>query len=65
MLYVYSEGGDIVLVKQDPVVFDIVSMFEVPLGSGEHWAHPVIANGRLYIRHGNALMVYDISEASI
>ena len=31
-------------------------------GSGEHWAHPVIKNGRLYIRHGDALMVYHIAR---
>ena len=38
------------------------SSFEVRQGGGEHWAHPTIANGRLYLRHGEALMVYDIAE---
>jgi outer membrane protein assembly factor BamB len=32
------------------------------LGKGRHWAHPVICGGRLYIRHGEVLMAYDIKE---
>lgn len=61
MLYVYTEKeGKVGLVKPNKLKFDLVSSFTVPLGEGEHWAHPSISNGRLYIRHGNALMVYDI-----
>jgi hypothetical protein len=48
------------LVSADPSSFSVLSSFKVPLGSDQHWAHPVINNGRLYIRHGNALMVYKI-----
>jgi outer membrane protein assembly factor BamB len=62
MLYLYSEKGDFALVRPTPEKFDIVSSFKIDMGSGEHWAHPVIANGRLYIRHGDILMVYDISK---
>ena len=29
-------------------------------GEGKSWAHPVVCGGRLYIRHGDALMAYDI-----
>jgi len=32
--------------------------FKIDKGSKEHFAHPVVANGVLYIRHGNALMAY-------
>jgi outer membrane protein assembly factor BamB len=39
-----------------------VSSFRIKKGSGEHWAHPVIKDGRLYIRHGDALMVYYIGD---
>ncbi len=61
MLYCYDENtGTIALVKPSPKGFDIVSSFDVSLGADEHWAHPVILDGRLYIRHGDALMVYDI-----
>ena len=61
MLYCYEEKkGTVALVKASPEGFDIVSSFEVSKGTGKHWAHPVVCNGRLYIRHGDALMVYDI-----
>ncbi len=60
MLYCYDEKGTVTLAKASPKGFDIVSSFEVTLGEDEHWAHPVILNGRLYIRHGGALMAYDI-----
>lgn len=61
-LYVYSEKGDVGLIHPNPQSFDVVSSFKVKQGSGEHWAHPVIADGVLYIRHGNALMAYNIRE---
>jgi outer membrane protein assembly factor BamB len=64
MLYVYSEKGLMHLVKPDPKAFVPVSQFTVPEGTDEHWAHPTIANGRLYIRHGDALMAYDIKAGS-
>lgn len=61
MFYCYAEReGEVALVHAGPDHFDVISRFKVPLGTGEHWAHPVIASGVLYIRHGNALMAYDI-----
>jgi outer membrane protein assembly factor BamB len=62
MFYCYSEKGDVGLVKPSPDKFEVVSSFKVKMGSNEHWAHLVIKNGRLYVRHGEALMVYDISR---
>ncbi len=62
MLYTLSEQGGMGLLKADPRDFRMISSFNVPSGgSGPHWAHPSIANGRLYIRHGGSLFVYDIS----
>jgi len=60
--YCYSEEGQMALVCADPLGFKIVSSFTVPLGTDQHWAHPVIQEGRLYVRHGDALMVYDIGR---
>ncbi len=62
LFYCYSESGELALVDATPDGFHIISSFEVPLGTDQHWAHPVIKDGRLYIRHGDALMVYDISQ---
>lgn len=61
MLYCYDERrGTVGLIKPDVEKFDVVSEFRITKGEGPHWAHPVINNGILYIRHGNALMAYRI-----
>jgi outer membrane protein assembly factor BamB len=61
MLYCYDETDGIVgLVKAAPEKFELVSSFKVELGEDQHWAHPVVYGGLLYIRHGQALMAYDI-----
>ena len=61
--YCYAErNGEMVLVDATSEKFTVISRFMVPLGTAEHWAHPVIDSGMLLIRHGNALMAYDISR---
>lgn len=61
MLYCYSDTGEIVLAEATPAGFKKRGSFKVPFGSDPHWAHLVIKDGRLYVRHGNSLMVYKIS----
>jgi len=61
MLYCYEDrGGTVALVHATPKGFDVVSSFPVRHGSGKHWAHPAISDGRLYLRHGDKLAAYDI-----
>jgi len=61
MLYLYEEkSGHVALVKPDPSKLDIVSEFQITKGEGPFWAHPVINKGRLFVRHGDVLMVYQI-----
>ena len=60
MLYCYSERGELALVEVKPEAFNIVSQTKVELGTEQHWAHPVINNGRLFIHHGDALIAYKI-----
>jgi outer membrane protein assembly factor BamB len=61
MLYLFEEkSGHVALVKPDSSKLDIVSEFQITKGEGPFWAHPVINKGRLYIRHGEVLMVYKI-----
>lgn len=61
MLYCYSDVGEMALVKPTESGFEKVSSFEVPYGEAQHWAHPVIIDGILYIRHGGSLMAYNVS----
>lgn len=61
LFYLYSEAGEVALAAMDKDSFEFRGRFRVPLGTDQHWAHPVIHNRRMYIRHGDALMVYDVS----
>lgn len=60
MLYCYSERGELALLEPKADRFEVAGKTRVKVGSGQHWAHPVIDDGSLYIRHGNALIAYDI-----
>ncbi|MEI7980483.1 MAG: PQQ-binding-like beta-propeller repeat protein [Bacteroidota bacterium] len=60
LLYCYGEDGNMGLIRPGKGKSELISSFKVTDGSREHFAHPVISEGILYIRHGNALMAYDI-----
>ena len=60
LLYLYGDNGEVVLAEPLANSFKKISAFKVPYGADQHWAHLVIANGRLFVRHGTSLMVYDI-----
>ncbi|MDH6303738.1 outer membrane protein assembly factor BamB [Parabacteroides sp. PF5-5] len=60
MLYCYTDRGNMVLAKATPEKFDIVSRFSITLGTEQHWAHPVLYKGTMYVRHGNTLMAYKV-----
>lgn len=60
MLYCYSDRGELALVEAKSKAFKVVSEIKVELGTAQHWAHPVINNGRLFVRHGDALIAYKI-----
>jgi outer membrane protein assembly factor BamB len=62
LLYCYGEKGNFGLVRPNSKKFELISSFEISEGSGPHWAHPVISEGKLYVRHGDVLLVYDIKK---
>jgi hypothetical protein len=63
LLYCYEEKkGNFALVKANPNEFEVVSSFKIEKGKGQHWAHPFIYKGKLFVRHGDALMVYNIRD---
>jgi outer membrane protein assembly factor BamB len=61
MLYCYTDRGDMVLAKATPEKFDIVSKFPITMGTEQHWAHPVLYKGLMFVRHGDTLMAYKIT----
>jgi len=62
-LFCFEEKtGTVALVKLNPKKFEVVSSFKVEQGKGMYWAHPMINDGKLFIRHGTFLMVYNIKK---
>jgi outer membrane protein assembly factor BamB len=62
-LYYRNEGGPMTLVEANPKKYVERGRFDQPQGgSGPSWAHPVIANGKLYLRHGDVLFCYDVKQ---
>jgi len=62
LFYCYNETGDVKLIRFENNKFAEISKLKIDKGTKEHFSHPVIANGTMYIRHGKALMAYNIKE---
>jgi outer membrane protein assembly factor BamB len=63
MLYCHAENdGTVALVEANPTAFNIVSSFPTMEGKGQHWAHPVICDAKLYIRYRDTLKCYNVKE---
>lgn len=60
LIFGYSDRGELFIAKANPEKFEIISLTKVTLGSEQHWAHPMIHNGVLYLRHGKALIAYKV-----
>ncbi len=66
--YLYADGrfivrydsGPVTLVEATPAGHRIVSRFNPEKPSGPAWPHPVINDGKLYLRHNDLLMCYDM-----
>ncbi len=61
LLYCYEEKmGNLALVEPTPEEFRVISSFKINEGKGPHWAHPAIYDGKLFIRHGEVVMVFNV-----
>jgi len=63
MLYCLGEKGRMGLIEASSEGFNRVSMFDLPEGQGPSWAHPVISDGKLYLRWADRLFAYDIQRS--
>lgn len=62
-LYVRGEGGKVALVEANPDKYVETGRFDQPDRSKQAaWPHPVVANGKLYIRDWDALFCYDVKN---
>jgi len=63
LLYMFGAKGEMGLVRPTESGSELISLFKIPKGGdGASWAHPVVAGGRLYLRHGDFLYAYDVSN---
>jgi len=60
MLYCFSDKGRVGLVEAQGTQFNQVSTFDLPPGDGPSWTHPVISDGKLYLRWNDNLHVFEI-----
>jgi outer membrane protein assembly factor BamB len=62
-LYYRNEGGPMILVEANPEKYVEHGRFNQPDRSKANaWAHPAIANGKLYLRDQGVLFCYDIKQ---
>ncbi len=62
-LYVRGERGPVALVEATPDGYKEKGRFDQPDRSRlSAWPHPVIANGRLYLRDQDVLLCYDVKQ---
>jgi outer membrane protein assembly factor BamB len=70
-LYLLTEEGEVGLADADPKEFKAISSFKLPESSAipktlptsqdsRIWAHPVVANGRFYVRAHDLIFCYDV-----
>ncbi len=63
MLICRSEAGLVSLVEASPTAFNLLGRFEQPDRSpAPSWPHPVVSDGRLYLRDQDALLAYDVRK---
>ena len=62
LLYGLTEDDKtVLLIKPEPKEFVLLSQFELPNDAeGKSWAHPVVLDGRMYLRHAQYLYCYDV-----
>ena len=64
LLFLHGENGEVALVAASPTKYTELGRFAPPAqpdrGQAKAWPHPIIANGKLYIRDMNCLWCYDI-----
>ena len=60
-LYLQYADGTFVLAHASPLRYEPVSTFTLPhAGDRPSWAHPVVTNGKLFVRVGDHILCYNL-----
>ncbi|MFM8270834.1 MAG: PQQ-binding-like beta-propeller repeat protein, partial [Gemmata sp.] len=60
-LYIRYSDGWVVLADANADKYTEISSFKVPNGKNNTWAHPVVLDGKLYVRERDTLWVYNVA----
>lgn len=63
-LYCLGESHAVALVEANPTAYVEKGRFQIETHGRPSWAHPVVANGRFYIRDQHTLTAYDVKAAT-
>ena len=63
-LYIQSESNKFALAEATSSGYREKGRFDIPDKGLPSWAHPVISDGRLYVRNQDTLLAYDIKAAA-
>ena len=60
-LYLHYANGTMALAKATPEDYQVISSFKIPQSGGRpRWAHPIIADGKLYVHGEDSIRCYDV-----
>ncbi len=62
IIFRYEKGALVTLIAADPKEYKVKGQFKLPVDDGPAWSHPVIHDGRLYVRTQDTLMCYDLKK---
>jgi outer membrane protein assembly factor BamB len=58
------QDGVVALIEATPDEFRLKATFNTPSSGGDSWSHPVISNGKLFLREKDTLWAYDIRRSA-
>jgi len=59
-LYLFSETGVVGLAEANPAGYREHGRFQLQTGSLPTWSHPVVANGKFFLRDQDTIYAYDV-----
>ena len=59
-LYLFSENGVVGLAEVNPAGYREHGRFQIQTGSLPTWSHPVVANGKLFLRDQDTIYAYNV-----
>ena len=61
-LYLFGEQGVVGLAEASPLGYVEHGRFEIRTGSLPTWSHPVVSNGKLFLRDQDTVYAYDVRQ---